>query len=216
MKGLIGKKLGMTQVFDKEGHRTAVTVIEAGPCVVVQRKTKEMDGYDAIQLGFQEQKEHRLTKPVLGHFKRANSSPKRYLNEFKVEYGDEVKQGDTVTASIFEGVSFVDVTGKTKGRGFQGVVKRWRMRGGPMSHGGHSKRRVGSIGQCSFPARVVKGKRMPGHMGDRKVTQQNLKVVELQGEKNLLLVRGAIPGPNGTIVLVKKSLKKGIAGDSRG
>jgi len=198
----------MTQVFDESGRRVAVTVIEAGPCAVIQRKTRERDGYDAVQVGFVEQKEHRLTKAARARFQKAGVTPKRVLREFRLDPGDEVREGDPVGVSIFEGVSHVDVTGVSKGKGFQGVVKRHRMRGGPKSHGGHSKRRVGSIGQAAFPARVAKGQRMPGHAGDRQVTQENLKVVSLRGEENLMLVGGAIPGPNGTIVCVRRAVKK--------
>lgn len=208
MNGLIGKKLGMTQVYDAEGRRTAVTVVEAGPCVVVQRKTLAKDGYEAVQVGYDEQKERRLTKPIAARYKKAGVSPRRFLKEFPVDASSEIKEGDTISSDIFDGVSHVDVIGVTKGRGFQGVVKRHRMAGGRMTHGGHSKRRVGSIGQCSYPARVAKGQRMPGHMGNVRVTQQNLKLLEVRGEENLLLIKGAIPGPNGGMVLVKKALKK--------
>ncbi len=208
MNGLIGKKLGMTQVYDAEGRRTAVTVVEAGPCVVVQRKTLAKDGYEAVQVGYDEQKERRLTKPIAARYKKAGVSPRRFLKEFPVDASSEIKEGDTISSDIFDGVSHVDVIGVTKGRGFQGVVKRHRMAGGRMTHGGHSKRRVGSIGQCSYPARVAKGQRMPGHMGNVRGTQQNLKLLEVRGEENLLLIKGAIPGPNGGMVLVKKALKK--------
>ncbi len=208
MNGLIGKKLGMTQVYDAEGRRTAVTVVEAGPCVVVQRKTLAKDGYEAVQVGYDEQKESRLTKPIAARYKKAGVTPRRVLKEFPVDASSEIKEGDTISSDIFDGVSYVDVIGVTKGRGFQGVVKRHRMAGGRMTHGGHSKRRVGSIGQCSYPARVAKGQRMPGHMGNVRVTQQNLKLLEVRGEENLLLIKGAIPGPNGGMVLVKKALKK--------
>lgn len=208
MQGLIGKKLGMTQVFDEAGRSIPVTVIEAGPCVVVQRKTSERDGYDAVQLGFSEQKESRVTRAQLERFKKAKVTPMRRLREFRLDNGDDAEVGATVKADIFEGVGLVDVTGITKGRGFQGVVKRHRMSGGRMTHGAGSKRRVGSIGQCSYPARVAKGKRMPGHMGHVRRTQQNLQVVRIDAEQNLLLVKGAIPGPTGALVAVKKSLKK--------
>lgn len=208
MNGLIGKKVGMTQVYDANGHRTAVTVLQAGPCVVVQRKTSAKDGYDAVQLGYEEQKESRLTKPLAARFKKAGVSAMRHLKEFAVADGDEMKEGDTVSLDIFEGVTHVDVTGVTKGRGFAGVVKRHRMAGGRMTHGGHSKRRVGAIGQCASPSRVAKLQRMPGHMGNINVTQQNLKVVEMRGDDNLLLIKGAIPGPNGGIVMVRRALKK--------
>jgi len=208
MNGLIGRKLGMTQVFDDEGRRVAVTVIEAGPCVVVARKTRERDGYDAVQIGFDGQKEHRVTRPMAGVYKKAGSAPMRMLREFALDDGEEVNPGDSVTVEIFDGVPFVDITGLSKGRGFQGVVKRHNMSGGRMTHGGHSRRRVGAIGQCSYPARVAKGQRMPGHMGNTRVTQQNLKVVAVRGDDNVLLVRGAVPGPAGGVVMVRKALKK--------
>jgi large subunit ribosomal protein L3 len=210
MQGLIGKKLGMTQVFDGDGHRVAVTVLEVGPCVVVQCKTGEKDGYEAVQLGFGEQKEHRVRKPLLARYKKVGATPCRHLKEFGLDGGDEIKEGDTLTASIFEGVSHVDVTGQTKGRGFQGGMKRHGMHGGRMTHGGQAKRKTGSIGQCSYPARVAKGKKMPGHMGNTSVTIQNLAIVEIKGDDNLLLVRGAIPGPTGAIVEVRKALKKAV------
>ncbi len=209
MSGLIGKKLGMTQIFNTDGQRVAVTVVEAGPCVVVQRKTSETDGYDAIQLGFGDQKESRVAKPALGRFKKAGTEPKRILREFSIDAGAAFSEGDALSVTdVFSDVAYVDITGVSKGRGFQGVVKRHRMAGGRMTHGGHSKRRVGSIGQCSYPARVAKGQRLPGHMGHRRVTTQNLKVVGVRGEDNLLLIQGAIPGPVGGIVLISKALKK--------
>ena len=195
-------------MFDDNGHRVAVTVIEAGPCVVVQRKTRATDGYEAVQLGFLPEKESRATKAALGRFKKAGADPRKVLREFRVDEGDELKAGDTVDTSVFEGVTHVDVVGRTKGRGFQGVVKRHRMAGGRMTHGGHSRRRIGAIGECSFPARVAKGKRMPGHMGNVRVTQQNLKVVGLRNEDNLILVQGAVPGPTGGILFLSKALKK--------
>jgi large subunit ribosomal protein L3 len=208
MEGLIGKKLGMTQVFDAEGHRVAVTVIEAGPCVVVQRKTQEKDGYDAVQIGYGDQKEQRVSKPDLARFKKAGVSPKRVLREFPIVGDDDVKAGDTVTAEIFAEEKYVDVEGTSKGRGFAGVVKRYNFGGGRMTHGGHAKRKPGAIGQCAYPARVAKNRKMPGHMGTVRVLQENLKVVELKGDENLILVRGAVPGATGSIVYIKKSLKK--------
>ena len=208
MQGLIGRKVGMTQVYDAAGHRVAVTVIEAGPCAVVQLKTRDKDGYNAVQLGFDEVKPNRVKKPQAGHYGKAGVTPRRVCRELRLDDGDAVKAGDSIDVSIFEGVKYVDVVGTTKGRGFQGVVKRHNMAGGRMTHGGHSKRRVGSIGQCSYPARVAKGQRMPGQMGNTRVTQQNLKVVGVRGDENLLLLRGAVPGPNGGIVVVKKALKK--------
>lgn len=208
MQGLIGRKLGMTQVFDAEGRRVAVTAIQAGPCAVVQRKTRDGDGYEAVQLGFEDAKPKHTTKPMAGHFAKAGVTPKRVLMEVAPEAGDEQKAGDVVSVSLFEGCSFVDVTGLTKGRGFQGVVRRHGMSGGPITHGGHSKRRVGSIGQNVLPARVHKGKRMPGQMGNTQVTQQNLRVVAVRPDDNVILVHGAVPGPTGGLVLVSKALKK--------
>lgn len=208
MNGLIGRKVGMTRVFDETGRQVAVTVIEAGPCAVVQRKTKARDGYDAVQLGFGEQKERRVSKPRMGRFRKSGVTPRRWLREFGLRDDETLKEGDDVTGSVFKDVTHVDVTGVTKGRGFQGVIKRWNMARGPISHGGHSKRRPGAIGQCSFPARVARGQRMPGHMGHVRVTVQNLRIVQVREEDNLLLVEGAVPGANGSVVLVRKALKK--------
>lgn len=208
MKSLIGKKLGMTQIFDDEGRRVPVTVIEAGPCSVVQRKTGKTDGYEAIQLGFSEQKEQRVSKPLLGHFKKAGVAPTRELAEVIVSADDETKAGDTLTAGVFEEVNFVDVIGKTKGKGFQGVVKRHGFSGGRASHGSHMHRRSGSIGMCEFPARVFKGKKMAGQMGDVNITVQNLKVVQVRAEENLILLKGAVPGANGSTLVLREALKK--------
>jgi large subunit ribosomal protein L3 len=209
MKSLIGKKLGMTQIFDDEGCQVPVTVIEAGPCSVVQRKTAEVDGYEAIQIGFGEQKEHRVSKPLLGHFKKAGVAPMRELAEVIVSEDDEAKAGDTLTAGIFEETTYVDVIGKTKGKGFQGVVKRHGFAGGRASHGGKSTLRTpGSIGQCEFPARVFKGKKMAGQMGNTNITVQNLKVVQVRPEENLVLVKGAVPGANGSTIVLREALKK--------
>lgn len=208
MKGLIGKKLGMTSVYDENGVAVPVTVIEAGPCVVVQCKDSEKDGYTAVQLGFGEQKEQRMNKPDLGHYKKAGVDAKRVLREFRVDGASEVAIGDVVTASSFEEVNYVDVVATGKGRGFQGVVKRYDFGGGRASHGGGWIRRTGSIGMCEHPARVFKGKKMPGHMGNKRVTTQNLKVVQVRPEENLILVKGSVPGANGGIVTIKEALKK--------
>jgi len=208
MNGILGRKLGMTQIFDDAGRRVAVTVIAAGPCLVVQRKTKAEDGYDAVKLGFEQQKESRLSKSAVGEYKKAGVEGQRLMREFPCGADEDLAPGARVTVSQFEGVTHVDVAGTSKGRGFAGVVKRYNMAGGPMTHGGHSKRRVGSIGQCSFPARVIKGQKMPGHMGNVRVTQQNLKLLAVRADENLLLVQGAIPGPNGGLVLVSRALKK--------
>ena len=208
MKSLIGKKLGMTQIFDDEGRRVPVTVIEAGPCSVVQRKTVESDGYEAVQLGFEEQKEQRVSKPLLGHFKKAGVAPTRLLCEVYVSADDKTKAGDTFNASVFEEINFVDVVGITKGKGFQGVVKRHGFSGGRASHGSHMHRRPGSIGMCETPARVFKGKKMAGQMGNVSITVQNLKVVQIRAEENLVLVKGAVPGANGSTLILREALKK--------
>ncbi len=208
MKSLIGKKLGMTQIFDDEGRRVPVTVIEAGPCSVVQRKTTKTDGYEAVQLGFGEQKEHRVSKPLLGHFKKAGVAPMRQLTEVIVSADDETKAGDILTAGVFEEVNFVDVVGVTKGKGFQGVVRRHGFSGGRASHGSHMHRRAGSIGMCETPARVFKGKKMAGQMGDAGITVQNLKVVQVRAEENLILLKGAVPGANGSTIVLREALKK--------
>ncbi len=207
MKGLIGKKLGMTSVYDENGVAVPVTVIEAGPCVVVQLKDNEKDGYAAVQLGFEDQKEQRMIKPELGHFKKAGVTAKRVLKEFRVDSA-EVAVGDVVSASAFEGVNYVDIVATGKGRGFQGVVKRYDFGGGRASHGGGWVRRTGSIGMCEHPARVFKGKKMPGQMGDKRVTTQNLKVIQVRPEENLILVKGSVPGATGGIVTIKEALKK--------
>ena len=208
MKGLIGKKLGMTSVYDENGAAVPVTVLEVGPCVVVQRKEQNRDGYSAVQLGYAEQKEQRMTKPALGHYKKAGVDAKRVLREFRVEADTEVAVGDVLDASAFEEVNYVDVVATGKGRGFQGVVKRYDFGGGRASHGGGWMRRTGSIGMCEFPGRVFKGKKMPGHMGSKRVTTQNLRVMQVRADENLILVKGSIPGANGGIVTVKEALKK--------
>lgn len=208
MRGIIGKKLGMTQIFDQEGRQVPVTAIQVGPCVVVQCKTTANDGYDAVQLGFEDRTVKNVTQPLRGHFKKAGTEPKRYLREMPLDEGETAKAGDVVTAAIFEGVLYVDVIGTTKGRGFQGNVKRHRMAGGPMAHGSMFHRRGGSIGQRTWPARVFKNKRMPGHMGHRRVTVQNVQVAQVRAEDHVILVRGAVMGPTGGLVLVRKSIKK--------
>jgi len=208
VKGLIGKKLGMTSIYDEDGVAVPVTVIEAGPCVVVQLKDSDKDGYSAVQLGFEDQKEQRLNKPDLGHFKKAGVDAKRILKEFRLEQAAEVAVGDVIDANAFAEVSYVDIIATGKGRGFQGVVKRYDFGGGRASHGGGWVRRPGSIGMCEHPGRVFKGKKMPGHMGSKRVTTQNLKVVQVRPEENLILVKGSVPGANGGIVTIKEALKK--------
>ena len=208
MKGLIGKKLGMTSIYDDAGTAVPVTVIEAGPCVVVQQKDNEKEGYAAVQLGYEDQKEQRMSKPELGHLKKAGVSPKRILREFRVDDSSEIAIGDVISAAAFEEVNYVDITATGKGRGFQGVVKRYGFGGGRASHGGGWIRRTGSIGMCEFPGRVFKGKKMPGQMGDKRVTTQNLKIVQVRPEENLILVKGSVPGAKGGIVVIKEALKK--------
>ena len=208
MQTLIGKKIGMTRVYDDAGVQVPVTVVQVGPCVVVQRKSAKPDGYEAVQLGFQEQKESRLTKPLQGHFKKAGAKPQKVLREVRVDAAEAAKAGDVLTAKAFEGVKFVDVLGHTKGRGFQGVVKRFRFAGGRASHGGGWNRKPGSIGNREWPARVFKNKRLPGHMGSVDVTTQNLRVVKVLADDHALLLEGAVPGPMGGIVLVRKAIKK--------
>lgn len=202
--GLLGKKLGMTQIFD-ESRLTPVTVIEAGPCRVVTVKTKERDGYEAVQLSFGEVKERKLSKAELGHLKKNQAPASRILREFKKD--GEVTVGQSVTVSIFKKGDWVDVMGTSKGKGFQGVVKRHHYAGGPESHGSMFHRAPGSIGASSFPSRVWKGKTLPGHMGAERVTTQRLKVIESRPDENLLFVRGSIPGAANGIIVVRKSKK---------
>lgn len=208
MQGLLGKKIGMTRVFDADGQQVPVTVLEVGPCVVVQCKNRDRDGYAAVQVGFLPQKESRADQPRVGHFKKAGCAPLQHLHEFAADAGEDVKVGDQLTAAMFEGTEFVDISGMTRGKGFQGVMRRHGMSGGPITHGGHSKRRIGSIGCRSYPGRVHKNKRMPGHHGNTRITLQNLKVVQVRGSDNLLLVRGAVPGPKGAVVVISRSIKK--------
>ncbi len=205
MPGLLGKKIGMTSVFSADGKNIPCTVIEVGPCVVTQVKTVEKDGYDALQLGFQEQKEKHLTKPELGHFKKAGVEPKRHLAEFKGFEG-EYKLGDTIGVDFFNDNDFVDIVGTSKGKGFQGVVKRHGFGGvGQSTHGQHNRLRApGSVGACSYPAKVFKGMRMAGQMGNERVTVQNLKVVKVIPEHNVMMIKGSIPGCKGSIVLIEK------------
>lgn len=204
---LLGKKLGMTRVFTEDGRWIDVTVLEAGPCTVVQRKTKDNDGYDAVQLGFGDIKESRCNKPMTGHFTKAGVSPKRTLRELRIEEGSELKPGDEIKADIFQSGDRVDVSGTSKGKGFAGVIKRHGFGGGPGGHGSHLHRAPGSIGQSADPAKVYKGKKMPGHMGNKRVTVENLEVVNVDTDKNLLLLRGCVPGATGGLVTVRKSLK---------
>ena len=205
MPGLLGKKIGMTSVFSAEGKNVPCTVIEAGPCVVTQIKSVDKDGYAAVQLGFQEAKEKNTSKPMQGHFKKAGTTPKRHLAEF-TDFEKELNLGDTVTVDLFEGANYVDVTGTSKGHGFQGVVKRHGFGGvGQTTHGQDDRQRMpGSIGACSYPAKVFKGMRMGGQMGGDRVTTHNLQVLKVIPESNLLLIKGSVPGCKGSILIIKK------------
>ena len=208
MSGLIGKKIGMTSIFDENGKNIPCTIIEAGPCVVTQVRTKEVDGYDALQLGFDDKAEKRATKAELGHFKKAGSSVKKKVIEFQ-GFEDNYKLGDTITVDFFAEGEFVDVSGISKGKGFQGVVRRHGFGGvGQTTHGQHNRLRApGSVGASSYPSRVFKGMRMAGRMGAEKVTVQNLKVLKVVAEKNLLVVKGCIPGHKNAYVTIHKSWK---------
>ncbi|PKM62662.1 MAG: 50S ribosomal protein L3 [Firmicutes bacterium HGW-Firmicutes-21] len=207
-KGMIGRKLGMTQIFDEKGNVIPVTVINAGPCVVTQKKTKEKDGYEAVQLGFSDIEERKLTKPAKGHFLKAKVSFKKYLKEFKLEDTAAMNVGDIITADTFTLGEKVDITGITKGRGFSGVIKRWGAHRLRMTHGtGPVHRQVGSMGANSDPSRVFKNKKMAGQYGNEQVTMQNLEVVKIDADKNLLAVKGAVPGSRGGIVFVRNTVK---------
>ncbi len=204
MIGLIGKKIGMTQLFDDKGDAVPVTVIEAGPCTVTEVRTATRDGYQAVQLGFGTNKESRYTRPVLGQFKKRNLPPSRHVTEFPVDDAAGFEVGQSLTVSLFESDKAVDVRGVTKGRGFQGVVKRYGFAAGHASHGPTHGRQPGSIGASAYPSRVVKGKRLPGRMGGKNLTVKNLRVAAIDAEQNLIMVRGAIPGPINGLVIVKK------------
>jgi len=205
MPGLIGKKIGMTSIFNEEGKNIPCTIIQAGPCVVTQLKTEKVDGYTAVQLSFDEQKERRMTKALAGHFQKAKTTPKRKLVEFEMPE-EEVNLGDTITVDILEEGSFVTVAGTSKGKGFQGVVKRHGFKGvNDATHGQHNRQRhPGSIGAASYPARVFKGMRMGGQMGNARVKVENLQVLKVMPEKNIVLVKGAVPGANNSYVIIEK------------
>lgn len=206
-KGLLAKKLGMTHIFAEDGRRIPVTVLEAGPCSVIQKKTVATDGYDAIQVGFDTTEAQRVNKPLLGHFKRAAQGAFRVLRELRVEEIDTFNVGDALTAEMFQAGELVDVVGTSKGKGFQGVIKRWNFKGGRASHGSRFHRAPGSIGCSATPSRVFKNKKMPGQLGNEQVTIQRLQVVRVDATDNLLLVKGAIPGPKNGIVVIKNTVK---------
>ncbi len=204
---IIGKKLGMTQIFDEKGNVIPVTVVEAGPCTVVQVKSVETDGYNAVQLGFGEVKENKVNKPSKGHFAKANLTAKKHLREFKLDSIENVKVGDEVKADVFTQGEKIDVQGTTKGKGFQGNIKRHGQHRGPMGHGSMYHRRPGSMGSTSTPGRVFKGKKLPGHMGVDTVTVQNLDVVRVDLDKNVILIKGSVPGVKGAILKIKSAVK---------
>ena len=207
-KGIIGRKIGMTQIFDAKGNVIPVTVVNAGPCVVTQKKTVENDGYSAIQLGFSDIEERKLSKPAKGHFLKKQLSFKKYLKEFKLDDADKMNVGDIITADVFAEGDRVDVTGTSKGHGFAGVIKRWGSHRLRMTHGtGPVHRQVGSMGANSSPSRVFKGKKMAGQYGNVKVTALNLDVVKVDAEKNLLAIKGAIPGSRGSVVYIRNTVK---------
>ncbi len=206
-KAIIGRKVGMTQIFDEKGNVIPVTAIEAGPCTVVQIKTVETDGYDAVKLGFGEVKERKLNKPEKGVFKKLKIEPKKHLREFRLDSMDGITLGAEIKADIFAAGEKVDVQGITKGKGFQGVIKRHGQHRGPMGHGSMYHRRPGSMGPTSTPGRVFKGKKLPGHMGVDTITIQNLEVVKVDLDKNVILVKGSVPGNKGSILKIKDAVK---------
>ena len=206
-KAIIGKKIGMTQIFDENGLVVPVTAIEAGPCVVAQVKTIENDGYNAIQLGYGDVKENRINRPEKGHFTKANITAKKHLREFRVSDVADVTVGSEVKADVFEAGDKIDVQGTSKGKGFQGVIKRHGQSRGPMGHGSMYHRRPGSMGSTSTPGRVFKGKKLPGHMGRNTITIQNLDVFKVDLDKNVILVKGSVPGPKGAILKIRKTVK---------
>lgn len=207
-KGIIGKKIGMTQIFNEQGKVIPVTVIEAGPCVVTQKKTAENDGYEAVQVGFGDQKPQRLSKALKGHFEKGGVAPKKTLREFRLDDTASLNVGDLIKADIFENGEKVDVTGTSKGKGYQGVIKRWNFHRLKETHGsGPVVRHAGSLGAISDPSRVFPGHKAAGHMGAETITVQNLTVAKVDAENNLIAIKGAVPGPNGGIVIIRDSVK---------
>lgn len=206
-KAILATKIGMTQIFAEDGTLTPVTVLQAGPCVVTQIKTVENDGYEAVQVGFADKREKLISKPVKGHFDKAGVSYKRYIREFKLENAAEYKLTDEIKADIFAAGDKVDATAISKGKGFQGAIKRHGQHRGPMTHGSKFHRHAGSNGSASDPSRVFKGKKMPGQMGNKQITIQNLEVVRVDAEKNVILVKGSVPGPRKALVTLKESVK---------
>ena len=207
VNSLIGKKLGMSQLFSPDGEATSVTVIQAGPCTITQIKSVQSDGYNAVQLGFGERKPQRTNKPLLGHFKKSGKGPFAVVREVRVDDVGEFELGQEVSADIFQVGELVNVVGRSKGKGFAGTIKRWNFSRGPMSHGGMNKRAPGSIGCSATPSRVIKGRKMPGQMGNRRSTVKGLMVVDVRPEENIILIRGAVPGGRNGVVFIKKSGK---------
>ena len=207
MKGILGKKIGMTQIFSEAGEMIPVTVIEAGPCVVTQLKNEETDGYKAVQLGFEDQKEHRLTKPERGHFAKAGVACKKYLGEFRLSEDESYELGQTVSAADFEEGAKLDITGTSKGKGTQGNIKRHHHRRGPMTHGSKHKRLPGGLAAATYPSRVFLGNKAPGRTGRDTVTVQNLELVKVIADRNLMLVKGAVPGNKGGLLRIKYAVK---------
>lgn len=209
VKGILGRKIGMTQVFDDEGRLLPVTVVEAGPCVVVQKKSVPTDGYDSIQVGFGPLRKHRVNRPLAGHFKKAGLEPRKLLREFRVSNAEEYKVGQEIKVDIFQPGERVDVTGTSRGKGFAGVIKRYNRRRGPMTHGSKYHRRVGTLGAATGVSRVFKGKKMPGRLGGERVTVRGLELVRVDAERNLLLVKGAVPGARGAFITIRSSVRGG-------
>ena len=207
INGLLGKKIGMTQIFTKAGKSVPVTVIEAGPCVVLQVKSADKDGYTAVQLGFDAKSQNRTNKPDAGRFKKIKTDPVKFIREIRIDNTEGIKPADSVTVELFQAGDYVDIIGTSIGKGFQGGVKRWNWSRGPMSHGSMSHRAPGSIGATN-PDRVVKGHHLPGHMGNSRVTVQNMEVVDIDKENNLLIIKGAVPGAKGNYLVIKKAFKK--------
>ena len=209
--GILGKKLGMTQFYDDQGRLHPVTVVEAGPCTILQKKTAEREKYAAYQLGFDEQKEQRANKPSLGHVKKAGAKPLRFIREFRAEAGEELNVGDKLTVNRFQPGQYVDVIGISKGKGFLGVVGRWKFAGGGAAHGSKSHRRAGAIGERADPGHVFKNHKMPGHTGRDRITVQSLKIISVRENDNILLIGGAVPGANGDYVVIRNAIKKKAA-----
>ncbi len=207
-KAILGKKVGMTQVFAEDGTVVPVTVVEAGPCTVVRKKTIERDGYEAVCVGFDDIRESLVNKPKMGEFKKAEVAPKRFIREFKFENTSEYEVGQEIKADMFENGDIVDVSGISIGHGFTGPIRRWNQSRGPMTHGSKYHRGPGSMGAASSPSRVMKGKRLGGHWGSEKVTVQNLQVVRVDAERNMILIKGSVPGRRGTLVTVRQAVKK--------